>query len=136
MARPQKLAAERRSNRTVRYTEAEWQLLSQRGAEAGLAASEFVREASLRGRVVKVVRKGAADPALISELNALAMQLASLGNLANQVALYLHTDRSIPREWAALPRAIEETRQEASRLLVQIVEKQSPARTKAAGETP
>lgn len=122
MARPQKLAAERRYNRTVRYTLAEWLLLCERGADVGLCASEYARETSLSRRVVKVVRKDAADPALVSELNRLSMQLSALGNLANQLALYAHTGRAIPPEWAALPGAIEATRQDAAALLQRLVE--------------
>jgi hypothetical protein len=123
MARPPITADERRENRTVRYTTAEWLLLAERGAEAGLSTSEYVREASLSSRVVKVVRSGGCDPAVVSELNRLSLQLAALGNLANQVALYLHTGRSLPPEWSALPAAIEKTRREASRLLCGLVEK-------------
>lgn len=121
MARPSKIAEVRRENRTVRYTTAEWLLLAERGAEAGLSTSEYVREASLSSRVVKVVR-GGCDPAVVSELNRLSLQLSSLGNLANQVALYLHTGRAIPKEWSALPGAIEKTRREASALLCKLVE--------------
>lgn len=134
MARPQKLAAERRYNHTVRYTLAEWLLLCERGAEAGLSASEYAREMSLSRRVVQVVRQGASDPALVTEVNRLSLQLSSLGNLANQIALYTHTGRTIPREWAALPAAIEATRQEASALLRKLVEKQRPHEKRRLGE--
>lgn len=122
MARPQKIAGERRYNRTVRYTLAEWLTLCERGAEAGLSPSEYARETSLSRRVMKVIRKGACDPALVSELNRLSLQLAALGNLANQIAVYLHTDRSLPRDWGALPGAIEATRKEAAALLQRILE--------------
>ncbi|QDV71884.1 plasmid mobilization protein [Botrimarina mediterranea] len=122
MARPPKIAEERRENRTVRYTTAEWLMLAERGAEAGLSTSEYVRAASLSARVVKVVRSGGCDPAVVSELNQLSLQLSALGNLANQVALYLHTGRPIPKDWSALPGAIEKTRREASALLCKLVE--------------
>lgn len=121
MARPAKHAGERRRNRTIRYTEAEWQRLGEAGAAAGLSTSEYARNASLEGRIV--VRKAArgVDPALIGEVNRLALQLAALGNLANQVARYAHTGRRLPPDWVALPTSIRRTQDEVATLLEKLV---------------
>jgi hypothetical protein len=124
MARPHKLDAERRHNHTVRYTDAEWTTLCERGEGAGLAPSEYAREASLSARVVRVVRKGLCDPALVSEVNRLSLQLSALGNLANQIALYAHTGRTISRDWELLPAEIRQAQRAAVALLESLVGQQ------------
>lgn len=120
MARPHKHPQERRKNRTVRYTDAEWDALAERGEQAGLTPSEFVREASLTTRVTLALGPRRADPALIAELNRLSLQLAALGNLANQVARNVHSDRRIPEEWSLLPDQIRRAQQLAANTLEEV----------------
>ena len=121
MARPKKQESESRKNRTVRYTDAEWEYLAEQGSKADISASEFARETSLGSRVTLSFGPKPADPALITELNRLSLQLSGLGNLANQIALYAHTDRRIPDAYVALPHEIRETQSQVSQTLEYLV---------------
>ncbi|QDV79084.1 plasmid mobilization protein [Botrimarina mediterranea] len=104
MARPRKQPHERRCE-SVRsdLTLAEKRYVQGQAALAGLSEAEYTRR-RLLGYTVRAARGAtAADPALVSEFNHLALQLSALGNLANQIALYCHTGRRIPAHWDTLP---------------------------------
>ena len=75
-------------------------------ALAGISEAEYVRRRAL-GIAVPAKSAKLAKAALVSEINRLGTQLSALGNLANQIALYLHTDRSIPESWEVLPSEIK-----------------------------
>lgn len=107
MARPKKHPLERRLA-SVRsdLTLAEKRYVQEQAAKAGLSEAEYTRRRVL-GYVVKPARQAASfDPALVSEINRLALQVSALGNLANQVARYCHTDRRLPADWQLLPSEI------------------------------
>jgi hypothetical protein len=107
MARPKKQPHELRSvPLRTDLTQAERCFVEDEAAKAELTLAEYTRR--------RVLSLGIAAPserrfraALITEINRLGGQLATLGNLANQIALYCHTDRSIPPEWDALPSEIK-----------------------------
>lgn len=104
MARPKKQPHERRQTGVrADLTLAEKRYVQQQAVLAGVSEAEYTRRRVL-GYAVKAARgELRCDPALVSELNRLGVQLSNLGNLANQVARYLHTDRRVPAEWDALP---------------------------------
>lgn len=104
MARPKKQPHERRQTGVrADLTLAEKRYVQAQAALAGLSEAEYTRRRVL-GYAVKAARgELRCDAALVSELNRLGVQLSNLGNLANQVARYLHTDRSVPEAWGVLP---------------------------------
>jgi len=108
MARPKKQTYERRTSFVqARVTLAERRHVQQQAAEAGLSEAEYVRRRAL-DCVVQASRHSARfDPALVSEINRLALQLSALGNLANQVARACHTDRRLPAGYGELPSRIK-----------------------------
>ncbi len=107
MARPKKEAHELRSAplRTD-LTRAERCFVEDEAAKAELTLAEFTRRRVL-AIAISPPSERRARAALVSEINRLGGQLATLGNLANQIALYCHTDRRIPPEWDALPNEIK-----------------------------
>jgi hypothetical protein len=112
MGRPRKQDSERRSAVVkADLTLAEKDYLREQADKAGLSEAEYTRRRVLGFAVKSAPASGAADPALISEINRLGNQLSALGNLTNQVALYLHTDRSLRPEWENLPAEIKAARQ-------------------------
>lgn len=125
MPRPTKHEHERRKSRTVRYTDAEWSELTGEAELAGLRTSEFVREASLGARVVAAYGPKPSDPQLIGALNRLNLQIASIGNLVNQVARYAHIHEQAPPEWdpdwSHLPGDIDRLKAEAEAALETLV---------------
>lgn len=108
MTAPQSQRHERRTTFIqARLTVAERCFVQQQAANASLTESEYLRQRTL-GHEVRVPRpQSRFDSALVSEINRLGGQVAALGNLANQIALYCHTDRPIPPEWDALPSEIK-----------------------------
>jgi hypothetical protein len=106
MARPRKQPSEHRSA-SVRtdLTLAEKVYVQEQATEAGLSEAEYTRRRIL-GYSVPARAEKQAQAAFVSEINRLGNQLAALGNVANQIALYCHTDRHIPAEWSLLPSEI------------------------------
>lgn len=107
MARPRKQPHERRSE-SVRsdLTLAEKTYVQEQAARAGLSEAEYTRRRVLDYAVKAAAERAGCDPALVSEINRLGLQLSALGNLANQIALYCHTDRRLSPDWANLPSEI------------------------------
>jgi hypothetical protein len=122
MARPQKPDDDRRTEQVkIRLTVAEKATLETETRKAGLALADYVRRVALGHRVGLAYGPKPADPALVTEINKLALQLSALGNLANQVALYAHTERTIPDSWATLPDEIRQAQAQASAALAHVV---------------
>lgn len=108
MARPRKQPQERRTtNVDARVTIAERCYVQQQAVKAGLSEAAYVRQRVLDYEVRAKACANRSDPALISELNSLGTQVQKLGNLANQIALYCHTDRRLPTGWEVLPYEIK-----------------------------
>lgn len=75
--RETRLPTERPLIRSSRYSEAEWQAITEAAARAGKLPSTFIREAALGQKIT--ARRGAANDAAVKELN-------RIGNNLNQVA--------------------------------------------------
>lgn len=119
MARPRKQPHERRlAGVRSDLTLAEKRYVQDQARLAGLSEAEYTRRRVL-GYAVKPAHDAAGvDPALVSEINRLGLQLSALGNLANQVARACHTDRRLPAAYGELPcdikrllRVVEQTLQ-------------------------
>jgi hypothetical protein len=107
MGRPRKQDDERRiASVRCDLTLAEKSYVQEQAAAAGLSEAEYLRRRAL-GFAVPARAEQQTKAALVSEINRLGGQLAALGNIANQVALYCHTDRRIPGEWDGLPNEIK-----------------------------
>ncbi len=101
MARPHLEEHEKRSQfARARVTPAENARITQQATLAGLTPAEFIRRRLLDYQVPPRSDVAAVDPALITELNRLALQLKSIGNNANQLALSAHTGRKSRTAWA------------------------------------
>ena len=104
MARPKKDRHERRNERfNLRYTVAEIEYLKQQADRAGMGPHEYARRRTLGANVVSPSSRRA-DPALISELNRIGVNL-------NQLARATHIGKDFAEEWGDialdLRRAIE-----------------------------
>lgn len=93
MARPRKQEHERRTA-SIRadLTEAEKVFVQEQAARAGLSAAEYTRRRVLGYAVVSPAASRRADPALITELNRVGVNV-------NQLARAVHTDRDFVRFW-------------------------------------
>ena len=121
MARPRKQEYERRSTSVrAHLTIAEKNHLLEQAIAAGVSAAEYVRRRALDLAVTTRTEKQA-KAALVSEINRLGNQLAALGNLANQIALYLHTDRQLPGGWETLPSEIKALQRLVEQTLEQVL---------------
>ena len=121
MARPKKNQLEKRIERfNLRFTSAEIEHIRLQAEAAGLYVAEYLRRRCL-GKKVIVPAISQLDPALVSAINNLGREVSGLGNVTNQVALYLHTERSIPDEWGSLPQEIKRTQRQISEVLEQVV---------------
>lgn len=121
MARPRKQASERRTACVkADLTLAEKIYVQQQAAEAGLSEAEYTRRRVL-GYCVPPRAEKLAKAALTNEINRLGNQLAAIGNISNQIALYCHTDRSIPIEWSAVSREIRDLQARVHEVLERMV---------------
>lgn len=121
MARPPKEPNDRKGSPTgIRFSFYEKEFLKDKARQAGLTLGEYVRRSAL-GHRISVAGSSKADPQLVRNLNTLGVQIRAMGNVVNQVALYCHTDRSIPDEWDALPAEVQELSQRISETLDQMV---------------
>ncbi len=105
MARPKKAAHEQRGHRfNLRLTAGEIASMSEQAALAGLTAHEFARRRALGWRVQPANASRRCDPALISELNRIGVNL-------NQLTRATHLGKDISGEWedlaSELKRALE-----------------------------
>lgn len=121
MARPRKCDDERRSA-TVRadVTLAEKCYVQEQSALAGLREAEYVRRRVLDYAVPPRSEK-LAVAALVSEINRLGMQVSMLGNVVNQVARAVNSDRSFPDRWEELPCEIKALRRLVQQTLETVI---------------
>ncbi len=95
MARPKKRSFEKRNQRfNLRYTTAEIEHLRLQAEKVGLHPHEYARRRSL-GASASVSRSRRADPALISELNRIGVNL-------NQLARVTHMGKEFSDDWGDL----------------------------------
>lgn len=99
--RPKKTGAEGLSERlTFRMSIAERGRLEAEAAQAGMSPSDYVRARLFSTRrSMPSPAPQAVDPALISLLNKVNLELRRVGNNANQLALATHRDSSFTQFW-------------------------------------
>lgn len=96
MARPKKQRQEKRSEQTKeRWTLAEYAYLNQQARIAGVTRAEFVRRRALSRPVSAAPTSSSYDPAIISELNRIGVNL-------NQIAKHANAGRGAPHSLVAL----------------------------------
>lgn len=121
MARPEKQEHEQRRWRpNPRYTQAEEAIVRRNAALAGLSVPEYIRQQSLGG-VVQAPSSTRSDPALITKINTLALQLRKAGVTANKMAVAVHSDRKFPIRWQQVADALDEARADAEAVLSKLV---------------
>lgn len=95
MARPRKEPHERRTERhNVRFTAAELAYIQDQAEAVGLDVTEYLRRRALRYEVPSVSRR-AVDPALVSELNRIGVNV-------NQLARAVHAGRDFAAHWRTI----------------------------------
>lgn len=99
MTRPRKKEDARARRLIVRINDEEQARIRAEAREAGLPVSEYVRRASVEGRVT-VRRESAYGMSLAS-------QLRRIGNLLNQLTRLAHIDGELPPELPALWRKLD-----------------------------
>lgn len=100
MARPKKDQSERRDQRfNLRYTLAEIEHLRAQAQIAGLDPHEYARRRTL-GHAVPPAPQRSSDPALISELNRIGVNV-------NQLARASHRGSDFTRYWADVGRELQ-----------------------------
>lgn len=93
MARPRKTEHDKRTAQTnERWTSAELAWLDDQAAKAGLSRSEFIRNRALGRPVSPAPQTAGVDPALISELNRIGVNV-------NQLARATHRGRDVNAFW-------------------------------------
>lgn len=101
MARPRKEEHERRTA-SVRadLTEAEKVFVQEQAARAGLSEAEYTRRRVLGFAVASPAAARRTDPALITELNRIGVNV-------NQLARAAHTDRDFIQFWREIGRELQ-----------------------------
>lgn len=116
MSRPKRTLNEQRDSRfTIRYTLAEAEVVTKRAMSARYnGVAPFIRDISLE-REFTPAPAPMTDPALITELNRLAVELktiraeiTAIGNNANQIARALNRQRPTPPELPVVLITIQE----------------------------
>lgn len=121
MARPKKNPDEKRSARAeARLTVAEHEHVRQQAHLAGLEVSEFIRR-RLLGYEVPAKGAGQADPALVTEINRLGLELSAIGNNANQLARAANSGRRAHIAWEDVVARINELGDQVSGALERLV---------------
>ncbi|MGD9693612.1 MAG: plasmid mobilization relaxosome protein MobC [Phycisphaerales bacterium] len=102
MARPRKQEHERRTA-SIRadLTEAEKAYIQEQAAKAGLSGAEYTRRRLLGFAVTSPAAARRADPALVTELNRIGVNV-------NQLARAVHTDRDFARFWREIGQELRE----------------------------
>jgi hypothetical protein len=102
MARPRLQEHEKRTERhNLRFTLAEIDHIRSQADAAGLDVSEYLRRRALGYTVPAGGASRRTDPALISELNRVGVNV-------NQLALATHTGREFVRYWQEIGREVEQ----------------------------
>ena len=100
MARPKKEQHERRDQRfNLRYTMAEIEHLRAQAQAAGLDPHEYARRRTL-GHAVPPAPQRSSDPALVSELNRIGVNV-------NQLARASHRSSDFTRYWSDVGRELQ-----------------------------
>jgi hypothetical protein len=121
MGRPRKNPDERRSARAeARLTIAEHEYVRQQAYLAGLEVSEYIRRRILDYEV-PIKDTGRADPALVTALNRLALEVRAIGVNANQLARASNAGRRSRLSWEAVAARIEALGEEVSEALERLV---------------
>ncbi len=79
-----------------------------------IKAIESEQSPAITGTVSKV------PPGLLHELSRLSVKLSNVGNLANQLARELHTDRSFSHDWQEVRNELLETKTELAEVLAKV----------------
>lgn len=103
MARPKKLADERREHRhNLRFTLAEKLHIESQAMAAGLDVAEYLRRRAVGYTVPPAPSRRGHDPALISELNRIGVNV-------NQLARAVHRGSDFTRHWQEISRQLTGT---------------------------
>ena len=98
MARPKKQDEEKRSETArFRVTVAEREYIRAQASSAGLGEAEYLRRRAL-GYAVPPARSGRSDPALISELNRIGVNVNQLARATHRGSDFVHTWRTIGQQ--------------------------------------
>ena len=98
MARPKKQDGEKRSETArFRVTVAEREYIRAQARAAGLPGAEYLRRRAL-GYTVPPARSGLTDPALISELNRIGVNVNQLARAVHRGSDFVHTWRIIGKQ--------------------------------------
>ncbi len=121
MARPTKHPDEKRSQRfNLRFTVAELEHVETQAAIAGLEPHDYLRRRAL-GYEVPSAATRRADPGLVTELNKLGLELAAIGNNANQLARDVNSGRAPKVAWEAVVERIDELGEKTTTALEKVV---------------
>ena len=121
MARPKKHPEDKRDRRfNLRFTEAELSHVETQAAIAGLEPHDYLRRRAL-GYEVPSSATRSADPALVRKLNKLGLELAAIGNNANQLARDANSGRAPQIAWEGVVERIGELGDQASETLEKVV---------------
>ena len=116
----------------ARVTAAEKQYIAEQARLAGLHESEYIRRRLLDYIVPTSASVPATDPALITELNRLGLELRRIGNNANQLAINAHTGRRGKLAWNVVVKAIHEQIDAVAAVIEKLVLKRCTLRSSTA----
>jgi len=123
LARPAKAPSELRTERyNLRFTAGEIEYVRSQADAARLTVMEYIRRRALEYRVPSGAGERRADPALISEINRVGVQLAAAGNLANQLARSSHSGRAFRGRWQDIAGELERCQRDVESLLDRLAE--------------
>lgn len=109
MARPVMAPHERRTERcNLRFTAAEMVHVQIQADASGLTTSEYLRRRALGYQVPASPLRRGSDPALVSELNRIGVNV-------NQLARAVHMDRSFVAYWKEIGRELTRTLEKIAR---------------------
>ena len=119
--RPRKTELEKRSQ-SIRadLTVAEKDHVRLQAIRAGISEAEYTRRRVLGFEVTAVAARRSFDPSLVTEVNQAGVQLKAVGNLANQLALAVHTDRRFRSDWKRVRDEIQKAVGEVSAVLARV----------------
>lgn len=121
MARPRLSELERREHSTrADLTLAEKHELTRKRKLASMSEAELLRTFIRDGEVI-VQGGGRSDPALVTEINRLALQLRKAGVTANKLAMATHMEREFRGRWQEIADELDAVCADAAELLKRVV---------------
>lgn len=105
----------------ARVTTSEKAYVQCQAEAAGLSEAEYLRRRSLDYRVTAGGAARRADPALITELNRLGLEMSAIGNNANQLARSMNSGRRFRSRWEDVADEIERLRARVEGVLERVV---------------